>query len=159
MSDLPLKTRVYTLLLVLITAVAAALAWHAEYQVFPADVPDLLVIAGILLVMNVVAEVLDVSFPQAGQKFNVSVSAAFCFAAGLTIGPVLGGIVAALAHIIDGVIARRQAIKTTVNSAGIGLSTIASAALYFALAEPAQSPIGSYQNLLAVILSLGPSTS
>ena len=126
---------------------------RTEYQTFATDHTDLLIIAGILLVMIVVAEVLDVSFPQAGEAFNVSVSAAFGFAAGLTIGPVLGGIVVALAHIIDGVIARRQAIKTTVNSAGMGLSTIASAALYFALADPAQSPIGSYQNLLAVILS------
>jgi HD-GYP domain-containing protein (c-di-GMP phosphodiesterase class II) len=152
-SELPLKTRVYTLLLVLITSAATAVAWRAEYQTFPANLTDLLIVAGILLVTTVVAEVLDVSFPQAGQTFNVSVSAAFCFAAGLTIGPVLGGIVAALAHIIDGVYARRQAIKTTVNSAGIGLSTIASAALYFALADPAESPIGSYQNLLAVFLA------
>ncbi len=76
------------------------------------DLTDLLITAGILLVMIVVAEVLDVSFPQAGQTFTVSVSAAFCFAAGLTIGPVLGGIVVALAHTIDGVIARRQPIKT-----------------------------------------------
>ena len=153
MSEIPLKTRVYTLLLVLITAAASAIAWRAEYQNFPTDLTDLLIIAGIFLVMIVVAEVLDVSFPQAGQTFTVSVSAAFCFAAGLTIGPVFGGIVAALAHIIDGLIARRQPIKTTVNSAGIGLSTIASAALYFALAEPAQSPIGSPRNLLAVVLS------
>ncbi|HZA92396.1 MAG TPA: HD domain-containing phosphohydrolase [Gemmatimonadales bacterium] len=156
MSDIPLKTRVYTLLLVLITVAAGAIAWRAGYQIVPTnlkDLTDLLIIAGILLVMIVVAEVLDVSFPQAGQTFTVSVSAAFCFAAGLTIGPVLGGIVVALGHTIDGVIARRPAIKTTVNSAGMGLSTIASAALYFALAEPAESPIGSYRNLLAVILS------
>ena len=153
MSDIPLKTRVYTLLLLLITSAASIVAWRAEYQSFPTNPTHLLTIAGILLVMIVVAEVLDVSFPQAGQTFTVSVSAAFCFAAGLTIGPVLGGIIAALGHIIDGVIARRQAIKTTVNSAGFGLSTIASATLYFALAEPAQSPIGSYQNLLAVFLA------
>jgi hypothetical protein len=152
-SEIPLKTRVYTIVLVLITAVATAIAWRVEHQAFPANHTSLLIIAGILLVMIVVAEVLDVSFPQAGQTFTVSVSAAFCFAAGLTIGPVFGGIVAALAHIIDGIIARRQAIKITVNAAGIGLSTIAGAALYFALAEPAHSPIGSYQNLLAVILS------
>jgi putative nucleotidyltransferase with HDIG domain len=156
-SDIPLKTRVYTLLLVLITVAAGAILWRAEYQTFPtndANLRELLIVAGILLVMIVVAEVLDVSFPQAGQTFTVSVSAAFCFAAGLTIGPVLGGLVVALAHIIDGVIARRPAIKTTVNSAGIGLSTIASAALYFALADAApQSPIRSYQNLLAVILA------
>ena len=153
MSELPLKTRVYTLLLVLITAAATAVAWRTEYQTFPANLTDLLIVAGILLATTVIAEVLDVSFPQAGQTFNVSVSAAFCFAAGLTIGPVLGGIVAALAHIIDGVYARRQAIKTTVNSAGIALSTIASATLYFALAEPTESPIESPRNLLAVFLS------
>src|SRR5215212_2423787 len=150
---MPLKTRVYTLLLVLITVAVAAIASRAEYQVFQTNLTDLLTAAGILLVMIVVAEVLDVSFPQAGQTFTVSLSAAFCFAAGLTIGPVLGGIIAALGHTIDGVIARRPAIKTTVNSAGFGLSTIASAALYFALADPAQWPISSYQNLLAVMLS------
>jgi putative nucleotidyltransferase with HDIG domain len=152
-SDIPLKTRVYTVLLVLITVAAAGIAWHAENKVFQTNLTDLLTAAGILLVMIVVAEVLDVSFPQAGQTFTVSLSAAFCFAAGLTIGPVLGGIIAALGHTIDGVIARRPAIKTTVNSAGFGLSTIASAALYFALADPAQWPISTNQNLLAVMLS------
>jgi len=153
---MPLKTRVYTLLLVLITVAAAAIASRADYQIFLTKLTDRdrLIIACILLVMIVVAELLDVSFPQAGQTFTVSVSAAFCFAAGLTIGPVLGGIVVALAHTIDGVIARRPAIKTTVNAAGMGLSTIASAALYFSLADPAApSPIASYQNLLVVILS------
>jgi hypothetical protein len=144
-SDMPLKTRVYTLLLVVITVAAAVIAWRAEYQTFPTDQPSFLIIAGILLVMIVVSEVLDVSFPQAGEAFNVSVSAAFCFAAGLTIGPVFGGIVAALGHTIDGGIARRPAIKTTVNAAGFALSTIASATLYFALADPAETQIGSYQ--------------
>jgi putative nucleotidyltransferase with HDIG domain len=153
---MPLKTRVYTLLLVLITVASAAVVWRAEYQTFPTNdksLTNLLIAAGISLVMIVVAEVLDVSFPQAGEAFNVSVSAAFCFAAGLTIGPVFGGIVVALAHTIDGVIARRPAIKTTVNAAGMGLSTIASASLYFTLADPAETTIASYQNLLAVILS------
>ena len=81
MSDMPLKTRVYTLLLVLTTAAALAIVFHRQYQVFAAN---LLITAGILLVMIVVAEYLDVSFPQGGQTFTVSVSAAFCFAAGLT---------------------------------------------------------------------------
>jgi putative nucleotidyltransferase with HDIG domain len=155
-SDMPLKTRVYTLLLVVITVAAAAIVWRAGYQTFPTNDASLthpLIIAGILLVMIVVSEVLDVSFPQAGETFTVSVSAAFSFAAGLTLGPVLGGLVVALAHIIDGVIARRLAIKTTVNAASVGLSTVAGAALYFALADPAHSPIGSYLNLFAVILA------
>src|SRR5688572_10181596 len=146
---MPLKTRLYTLLLVLITAVAFAIAWQSDSQVFDTSH---LVTAGILLVMILIAEVLDVSFPQSVITFHVSVSAAFCFAAGLTAGPLLGGIVVALAHFLDGIIARRQPIKTVVNAAGLGLSTLVSGALYFQLAEPDRSTIGSYQNLLAGIL-------
>jgi HD-GYP domain-containing protein (c-di-GMP phosphodiesterase class II) len=149
-SEMPLKTRVYTLLLVLTTAAALAIVFHRQYQVFAAN---LLITAGILLVMIVVAEYLDVSFPQGGQTFTVSVSAAFCFAAGLTAGPLLGGLVGALAYAIDGIIARRQPIKTIVNSAGMGLSTIVSGALYFELADPERTTIGSYQNLLAAVLA------
>ncbi len=149
-SDMPLRTRVYTLLLVLTTAVAVAMTWRSDSQIFDTSH---LVTAGILLVMIVVAEVLDISFPQSVITFHVSVSAAFSFAAGLTVGPVLGGLIVALAHVIDGVIARRQPIKTTVNAAGMGLSTIASSALYFQLAEPDRSTIGSFQNLLAGILA------
>jgi HD-GYP domain-containing protein (c-di-GMP phosphodiesterase class II) len=147
---MPLKTQVYTLLLVLTTAVALAIAWRFNSPVLDSSH---LVTAGILLVMVVVAEVFDISFPQSVITFHVSVSAAFSFGAGLTVGPVLGGVIVALAHVIDGVIARRQPIKTTVNAAGMGLSTLASSALYFQLAELDRSTIGSYQNLLAGILA------
>src|SRR5215211_852967 len=118
---MPLKTRVYTLLLVLTTTAAFAIVWRRDYRI---SATNLVLIAGILLVMTVIAEVLDVSFPQGGQTFAVSVSAAFCFAAGLTVGPLLGGIVVALAHAVDGLIAKRQPIKIVVNSFGLGLSTI-----------------------------------
>jgi HD-GYP domain-containing protein (c-di-GMP phosphodiesterase class II) len=149
-SDIPLKTRVYTLLLVLTTAAAFAIVFRREYQGFATN---LLITAGILLVMIVIAEVLDVSFPQGGQTFNVSVSAAFCFAAGLTAGPLLGGIVVALAHAVDGAIARRQPIKIIVNSFGLGLSTIVSSVVYFELAEPGRLTISSSQNVLAAVLA------
>jgi len=140
---MPLETRVYALLLVLITVAAAAIAWRAEYQAFPTSSTDLVIIAGILAVMIVESEVFNVSFPQASQEIQASGGAAFCFAAGLTIGPVLGGIVVAIAYIFYGVIARHEAIKTTANAASKGLSTIVGAALYFAVADPAQSTIGS----------------
>ena len=150
MSDMPLKTRVYTLLLVLATAVAAFIAWRAEYRQFDTS---LLIATAILLAMIVIAEVLDVSLPQSITTFTVSFSAAFSFAAGLTVGPVLGGIIVALAHVIDGIIARRQPIKIIVNAANSGLSTIVSAALYFELAESGHSTIGSLQNILAAVVA------
>ena len=150
MSDMPIKTRVYTLLLVLTTAMAFIIAWRVEYQVVDTK---LLVTAGILMAMIVIAEVLDVTFPQSVMAFTVSVSAAFAFAAGLTAGPAIGGIVVALAYALDAIIARRQLIKIVVNAAGMGLSAITSSALYFALADPGQSTIGSVQNLLVAVLA------
>lgn len=150
MRDLPLKTRVYTLLLVLTTAGAFAIAWRSNTQVFDSDH---LVTAGILLLMILIAEVLDVSFPQSVMAFTVSVSAAFAFAAGLTAGPAIGGIVVALAYATDGIIARRQLVKIVVNANGMGLSAITSSAVYFALADPGESTIGSFQNLLVAVLA------
>ena len=150
MSDVPLRTRVYTAILVLLTGIAFVVAWETGEQSLPASQ---WIAAGILLAMILVAEYLDVSFPQAGNTFAVSVAAAFCFAAGLTIGPLLGGAVVVLAYLIDGVFTRRQPIKTAVNAAGLGLSTIVSGAAYFALAEPGRSTLGSYLNLLAVVVA------
>jgi HD-GYP domain-containing protein (c-di-GMP phosphodiesterase class II) len=150
-SELPLRTRVYTLLLVLVTLAGFAIAWtRTSTQSF--DQAHLLT-AGILLVMILAAELLDVSFPHSVITFHVSVSAAFCFAAGLTAGPFLGGLVVALAHFADGLYVRREPIKTIVNSAGLGLSTLVSGAVYLQLADLDRSTVGSLQNLLAAFVA------
>ncbi|MCA9878924.1 MAG: HD-GYP domain-containing protein [Thermomicrobiales bacterium] len=150
MSGLPFRTRLYTVLLVLATVTAMAGAWvFLDYAIDRHS----LVIAGILLVMILAAEVLDVSFPSSVITFHVSVSAAFCFAAGLTAGPVLGCLVVALAHTLDGLIVRREAIKIVVNATGLGLSTLLSGLVYFRIADAGASTIGSLQNLLAAALA------
>lgn len=146
MGTLPLKTRLYTILLVVITTLALVGSLRIRNQPFDATH---LVIAAILLVMILAAELLDVSFPHSVITFHVSVSAAFCFAAGLTAGPVLGAIVVAVAHILDGLYVRRDAIKIVVNAFGLALSTLTSGLVYFALADPDRSTIGSMQNLAA----------
>jgi putative nucleotidyltransferase with HDIG domain len=149
-SGLPLRTRVYTVLLVLVTISALVASWtlvdHSFHQ-------HRLIIAGILLAMILAAEILDVSFPSSVITFHVSVSAAFCFAAGLTAGPVLGAVVVALAHTIDGILVRREAIKIVVNAAGLGLSTLLSGLVYFWIADPAVSTIGSVKNLVAAAVA------
>lgn len=150
MSDLPRRTLTFTAALVLITAATWAVVWQRSDQTLDGTH---LVVAGILLVMIVLAELLDVSFPHSVIAFHVSVSAAFCFAAGLTAGPFLGGLVVALGHTIDGIYVRRQPIKTLVNAAGLGLSTTLSGLVYFALAEPGASTLGSYRNLVAVVIA------
>lgn len=150
MSALPLRTRLYTLLLVIVTGAALVASWQRYQQ--PLDAQHLIT-AVILLVMILVAELLDVSFPHSVITFHVSVSAAFCFAAGLTVGPVIGGIVVGLAHFADGVYVRREWIKTTVNAFGLGLSTVVSGAIYLELADPTSSTLGSYQNLIATTIA------
>lgn len=146
MGTLPLKTRLYTVLLVVVTTLALIGSFKLRNQAFDATH---LFIASILLVMILAAELLDVSFPHSVITFHVSVSAAFCFAAGLTAGPVLGAVVVALAHILDGLYVRREAIKIVVNAFGLALSTLTSGLVYFALADTQRSTIGSAQNLAA----------
>jgi HD-GYP domain-containing protein (c-di-GMP phosphodiesterase class II) len=150
-SDLPLRTRLYTLILVVLMFAAFGITWYRSDHVMDSSQ---ILLAGLLLVMVFVAEVLDISFPHSVITFHVSVSAAFAFAAGLTVGPLLGGIVVALAHTIDGLYARRQPIRTVVNAANHGLSTNVSAVAYFALADPGKSPIGSLHNILAVLIAV-----
>ena len=151
MSELPLRTQIYTVILVVLTFAAFGFSWYRSDHIVDSNH---ILLAALLLAMIFVAEVLDISFPQSVTAFHVSVSAAFCFAAGLTVGPLLGGIVVALAHFIDGAYARRQLIKTVVNAANIGLSTTVSAMAYFALADPGKSPIGSLHNILAVLIAV-----
>lgn len=150
MSELPLRTRVYTVLLVLVTAIAFVAAWRRSQQTLDSGQ---LATAAILLVMVVIAELLDVSFPHSVITFHVSVSAAFCFAAGLTAGPLLGGIVVLLAHIIDGLYTRREPIKTVVNATSHGLSTTIGGMAYFALADPERSTLGSVRNVMVVVFA------
>ncbi len=150
MSELPLRSRIYTILLVIIAMAAFACSWIQSGQEFD---QSHLIAAAILLVMILAAELLDVSFPHSVITFHVSVSAAFCFAAGLTAGPLLGGLVVALAHILDGVYVRRDPVKIVVNAAGLGLSTLTSGVLYLQLADPARSTLGSVQNVLAAAVA------
>lgn len=150
MSELPLRTRVYTVLLVLVAAIAFVAAWRRSQQTLDSGQ---LATAAILLVMVVIAELLDVSFPHSVITFHVSVSAAFCFAAGLTAGPLLGGIVVLLAHIIDGLYTRREPIKTVVNATSHGLSTTIGGMAYFALADPERSTLGSVRNVMVVVFA------
>jgi putative nucleotidyltransferase with HDIG domain len=137
-------------ILVLATAAAFAGAWFRSQHTLDSGH---LITAAILLVMILVAELLDVSFPHSVITFHVSVSAAFCFAAGLTAGPLLGGIVVALAHTLDGLYARREPIKTIVNAASHGLSTSVGGLAYFALADPEQSTLGSLRNVSVAIFA------
>ncbi len=150
MKDVPRQTLVYTVILVAGTTAAFMVAYLRADRPWPQH--DLLV-ALILFVMIFLAELLDVNFPRSVMTFNVSVSAAFAFAAGLTITPFLGGLVVAIAHLVDGIRARRQPIRTVVNAGVHSLCTLAAAAVYLSLATVNESPLSSYRNVAVLILA------
>ena len=150
MGTFPLRTQLYTLLLVSVTLLTLGALYRASDRTWERHT---LIAAALLVCMILAAELLDVTFPNTVSTFHVSVSAAFSFAAGLTIGPLLGGVVVILAHLADGAYVRRQPIKIVVNAAGLGLSTMLSGEIYHRLAHGGETPIASYRNLAAVILA------
>ncbi len=150
MGAVPLRTQLYTLLLVAVTLLTFGVLYRTSDHLWDRRT---LITAGLLLCMILIAELLDVSVPSSVSSFHVSVSAAFSFAAGLTIGPILGGAVVAIAHLADGAYVRRQPIKIAVNAAGLGLSTMVSGEIYHQLAHSGETPIANYRNLAAVILA------
>lgn len=148
MDDIPFRTRVSTLVLAFATLIAFYFAWLWLDQPWSRQNFVALVL---LFAMILISELFDVSVPQAGTTFHVSVSAAFALAAGLTIGPFLGGLVVVGAHLVDGVYVRRQPIKIAVNASLLGLSTLTSAVVYLNLANLSESPLASYRNIAAVV--------
>ncbi|MBA3643358.1 MAG: hypothetical protein H0W59_04735, partial [Chloroflexia bacterium] len=84
MGTFPLRTQLYTLLLVSVTLLTLGALYRASDRTWERHT---LIAAALLVCMILAAELLDVTFPNTVSTFHVSVSAAFSFAAGLTIGP------------------------------------------------------------------------
>jgi len=149
MSAVPLRSRIYALLLVAVTAtgMVAAVAGN-DFDRTRRQVTVTIILFG----MIILAEFFDISFAGA-HAFAVSVGAALCLAAGLELGPFLGALVVMTAHLVEGLYARRQPFKTVVNVTNHGLSTLASAAVYHAIAVDGATPLHDPRNVTALILA------
>jgi len=150
MKGIPRRSYFFTALLVIATSWSFALATAGNSTEWSAHV---IAVAVLLFIMIILAEVLDITIPHPVITFTVSVTAALALASGLYLGPSLGSIVVMTAILVDGVFARRSPLKTLVNVAGYGLSTIAAGSLYLTFADPSQSPLGTSINLLALALA------
>ena len=149
MSAIPLRSRVYAGLLVGVTAAGLALAYARGDREWSArDV----IVAFLLLGMILLAEFFDIAFSGA-LAFAVSVGAAVSFGTGLELGAFPAAIIVMGAHLVDGVYARRQAMKTIVNVANLGFSTLVSASVYSVLQDANESTIGSVRNMVAVTVA------
>jgi HD-GYP domain-containing protein (c-di-GMP phosphodiesterase class II) len=149
MSDIPLKTRIYTSLLALVTAAVIGGAALADDQWYSRD--DLLT-ALLLAVMIVLVEKFEIDFPHSTFQFSITVGAILAFASGLTLGPVLGALVVIVAELVSDTWDRLQPIQILVNATNLGLATFLGAQVYEWLAGGATTPLDSAQAMFATVV-------
>ena len=116
MSDIPLKTRVYSVGLVLITF---AVLWRASRYDSTNWKREEWLIAVILGVMIVLVEKWEIDFPHASFQFSISVGAILALAAGLTLQPLLGAMIVITAELISDIWERLKPIQVIVNAANL----------------------------------------
>src|SRR5687768_3269259 len=151
MGSFPAKSRFYTVILACGTVFTFAAAAGRFDR--PWSGPQVTV-AVLLYALIILAEFFEISLPQTTKySINVSVGAALALAAGLTLGPVHGGLVVMAAHLTESIYVRRYWLKSFVNLCNYGLSTVAGSAVYWLLADNAVTPVRNATNLIAVIVA------
>lgn len=149
MGAIPRKSRIGTLVMVALAVIVMSMAFQRlEWSWDSHQISIALLLGGFI----VAAEIADISFPHtAGGFFTVSIGSPIALAAGLALGPLRGAAVVLVAVLLESLYARRAPIKTAFNMANHGLSTLLGAITYEWLADPSRTPLGSPQNMLAVI--------
>ena len=150
MSAFP--TRSYLYALGLVTLTVAGLTVATAVGPLPSTRQEAFV-AALLVAMMVCTEVLDVRIPHPVTTFAVSVTAALALASGLALGPAAGATVVMVVFLLDGLYARRQPMKTLVNVANTGLSTLAASATYAWLTPNGSSPLDTPTNMAALFVA------
>lgn len=148
MIGIPRRTLFWTIAVVAITTVAYAS--HLPRLHFAVD-RHTVVVTIILFSFIVASELLDVTIPYSTGDLTISVTAALALGAAIELGPFAGATVVMIAMASDGIIARRQTIKTVVNVAVFGLSSLAAGSLYLASADMSSSPYGSIHNMGSLV--------
>jgi HD-GYP domain-containing protein (c-di-GMP phosphodiesterase class II) len=148
MSGIPFRTKIYSIILVLVTVLVIGMANRPNW----ADLPrHAMITTALLAVMIVFVERFNIDFPHGSFTFLITVGAILAFAAGITLGPVLGALVVIVAEVISDTWNRLQPIKIIVNAANLGLATFLGAATYQALDGGAKTPLDSAQAMLAIV--------
>ncbi|MDW7982101.1 MAG: HD-GYP domain-containing protein [Thermomicrobium sp.] len=155
MSTSQSTTNLYRLvpMLVIVSGINAAAAIGLSLYWPPSSVTgrELLAMV-ILLVLIILAEQLAIDLPVPFTRVSVSVSSAVNFAAVLTVGPVLGIVVAILGTLIDDLLERREFLKIVVNVNNFALQAITAGFVYFSLSMHG-SPLSHLRNFIAMLLA------
>ncbi|MEX2426280.1 MAG: HD-GYP domain-containing protein [Thermomicrobiaceae bacterium] len=145
--------RVVATVVLLVSVSAGAMALLGPGSLVPEIHPELVFLALILASLIVFSDYFEIDAPLASVRVTVSVSAALCFAAAITLGPLLGAAVAFAGVLAVEIMQRRELIKTVVNTTTAMFATFTGGYVYYWLADANLSPIGSIENLLATIVA------
>jgi HD-GYP domain-containing protein (c-di-GMP phosphodiesterase class II) len=110
-------------------------------------------LAVILATLIICADFFEIDAPLASARVTVSVSAALCFAAAISLGPVMGAAVAGVGALVVEIVQRTILIKAIVNIVNYVFATFVAGYVYLSLADVAVTPISSLENFLATILA------
>ena len=149
-KEYPRATRVRAALLVVATGVAfVATGAVARPLLQPRDV-----VLGLgLLDLIVLVQVVQSLSADPGRRLMTSLAGALIVAASIILGPLLGGLVVALAHTVDGLVVRRERIKTVVNAASTGLAALGSGLIYLTLTHPPMATASGLPPVLAAVIA------
>lgn len=145
--------RVVATVVMLVTMCAAAIVLLGPGSALPNLEPEVVMLAIILTALIILSDYFDIDAPLSSARVTVSVSAALCFAAAITLGPLIGSAVALAGVLPVEVIQRREIIKTVVNTTTAVSATFAGGYVYYWLADTTLSPIGSIENLIATVIA------
>ncbi len=144
--------RVIATVVAMVIATVVTVAVLGPGAGLPTISADLVMLAVILGALIVCSDFFEIDAPLASVRVTVSVSAALCFAAAITLGPLLGAGLAGVSVLIVELLQRREAIKTVVNTSTAVLASFLGGYVYYWIADTALSPIGSIENVAATIL-------
>lgn len=147
------ENRVRTVVAMLATATVVVLLAFGPTSWMPTKTLSNILLGATLVGLIVVADFFAIELPLSSVHLEVSVSSAFCFAAALCFGPLLGALVAGFGGLIIEIVQRRAPIKLLMNVTAYTLSTFLAGAVYTSLANTSISPVHSVQNAGVMLLA------
>ena len=147
--QVPIK--VYAMVVTLVAACAFVLGFSGT-RVWTPNLDRATILLAIVLILLIVgADLFDTDLPLASVRVTVSVASSLCFAAAISLGPYYGALVAGIGALSVEIFQRRPAIKLSVNVTNYILSTFMAGWAYTSFATLSKTPIGSTRNIVVTV--------
>lgn len=150
MTDIPIRTRIYALALVALTAVVFTVGYAAHGFAWTTTEMQTGVI---LFALIAAAERFRIDFPNRNFHFSVSVGAILSLGTAFTLDPLQGAAIVLVANVLVDVSNRLGPLQVVVNGANLGLATFLASTVYWTIAGEGQTPIASVPALLATVVA------